>query len=90
MLKRVIGALHCDNADHYVHNMYIICIGTYLYVLPRTNQILGLVLTVPLPFVQMGKKISTKIDIAMLGSIVCSELKRVIGALHCENADHYV
>ena len=51
---------------------------------PRTNQILGLVLIVPLPLVQMGKKDPTKI--AMLRSVE----KRVIGALHCDYADHFV
>ena len=55
---------------------------------PRTNQIIGLVLTVPNPLVQMGKKNSTKI--VMLGSVQCSVQKRVIGALHCDNADLYV
>ena len=79
MLKRVIGALHCDNADHYVHNVYIMCIHTSICMHPRTNQIIGLVLTVPLPLVQMGKNNSTKI--ATFGSIGSVE-KKVFGALH--------
>ena len=41
---------------------------------PRTNQILGLVLTVPLPLVQMGKEDSTKI------ATFLSVEKRFIGA----------
>ena len=46
---------------------------------PRTNQIIGLVLTVPLPLVQMGKNNSTKI--ATFGSIGSVE-KKVFGASH--------
>ena len=48
VLKRVIGALHCDNADHYVHNVYRYnrFIHTCVCIQEQIKLIIELVLTV--------------------------------------------